>query len=129
MVLPILILAAVLAAYLALLLLALRAFPGRAAFWKSVAMLACLLAVPEILVSADGNWHSWARVGFSHHGILDTVITTNAMPIAILYDVLLAAGALFMAWRYYPAVRGWRLLLYWVLTVVLLMGVLSVLQF
>ncbi|MDA8344938.1 MAG: hypothetical protein M0Z66_05580 [Thermaerobacter sp.] len=125
---PILLTSAVLAAYLGIMLLLLHAWPGHAPFWRSVAIFASILAVPDILVSADGNWHSWANVPFAHQGILETVITMNAAPVSVLYDVLLAVGSLWLAWRYYPAIRGWRLAVFWIITDAVLLGLPGILR-
>ena len=111
-----------LTAFFAALLAALGAWPGRGPFWRSIFVSTILSAVPSSIVMADVDAHAFLNLGCCRAPTFWDYVASHSWPELVAYDVLAFALSIWVALLYFPAVRGWRLGVYLVISAAVLVA-------
>ncbi|MDA8346284.1 MAG: hypothetical protein M0Z66_12495 [Thermaerobacter sp.] len=106
-----------LAVIFAILSLALSAWPGRRSFWLGTTVTSVLTAVPASIYSAATTVY-YHNIAVSRTGSFVTrYLVFHNWPQNTAYLLLLCAVTAWVALLYFPKVRGWRFVVFWVVTV------------
>ncbi|MDA8345397.1 MAG: hypothetical protein M0Z66_07925 [Thermaerobacter sp.] len=107
----------VIGAIFSVLSLVFSAWPGKRAFWLAVTQMAVITTVPGVIVTAVQTAQIFPNPAPAATQLGNYLLLHN-WPEIVSYDLVLAGVTAWIALLHFPRIRGWRLLVFWTVTVV-----------